>query len=856
MASTAPVLSQSPVAAPTQPSQLTSIKKLAETPNLNFIPSNYAYYNDPHETSATESQDSIPTIDISLLTSANPDKKSKAILALTKACREWGFFMVINHGIPESLMTAMLDVSNEFFNLPEEEKPKFEPKDVLEPVRYGTSFNTAKEKVFCWRDFLKVFVHPEFHCPHKPTALSAYQRGIHGSFAKVRSCIQSDLFTYNLWVSSCAATLNIDEVRRILGKMSRDSGCNESWVRYLKLVDIYITSSHLVHSAFDTLVESEKDITQRELITYDFLIILYGALKNKERLDQIWKSLRMTRQKLTGRNYVCILSSYLMVEDLKEVGDVLDQWRQSATSEFDSSTCTRLSKAFEDAGLHEKATSFRMLLSEKGCELIDEISEWMISHDEYELSDSDYAVRIDLMTKVFGIDSAERYFERLPPLAKTSETYTALLHSYARLKLIEKAEDLYERIKAANLSLSAITYNELMTLYMSVGQLEKVSLIVEELEHQNVPPDLFTYNLWVSSCAATLNIDEVRRILGKMSRDSGCNESWVRYLKLVDIYITSSHLVHSAFDSLVESEKDITQRELITYDFLIILYGALKNKERLDQIWKSLRMTRQKLTGRNYVCILSSYLMVEDLKEVGDILDQWRQSATSEFDSSTCTRLSKAFEDAGLDEKATSFRMLLSEKGELLLEYCERTQNLLRKLVRGISESLGLEEYEMEKTLNLDSSFQIFIANYYPPCPQPQLALGMPPHSDHGLLTLLIENQVGGLQIQHKGEWLNVNALPNSILVNTGDHLEIFSNGKYKSVLHKAIVNNKNTRISIAMANGPSLDTIVCPSSKLVENEGCAPAYIPMKYKDFLFSQQNNLLDGKSILDRVKIQNN
>lgn len=96
MASTAPVLSQSLVLAPIQPSQLTSIKKLAETPDLNFIPSNYAYYNDPHEISASESQDSIPTIDISLLTSTNPDHKSKAIQDLNKACQEWGFFMVRN----------------------------------------------------------------------------------------------------------------------------------------------------------------------------------------------------------------------------------------------------------------------------------------------------------------------------------------------------------------------------------------------------------------------------------------------------------------------------------------------------------------------------------------------------------------------------------------------------------------------------------------------------------------------------------------------------------------------------------------------------------------------------------------
>ena len=51
-----------------------------------------------------------------------------------------------------------------------------------------------------------------------------------------------------------------------------------------------------------------------------------------------------------------------------------------------------------------------------------QISEWMVAHDEYELSDSDYAVQIDLMTKVFGIDAAEQYFEGLPLSAKTSET--------------------------------------------------------------------------------------------------------------------------------------------------------------------------------------------------------------------------------------------------------------------------------------------------------------------------------------------------------------------------------------------------------------------------------------------------
>ncbi|KAL7002996.1 hypothetical protein U1Q18_004154 [Sarracenia purpurea var. burkii] len=294
-----------------------------------------------------------------------------------------------------------------------------------------------------------------------------------------------------------------------------------------------------------------------------------------------------------------------------------------------------------------------------------EISEWMTSHEEFELSNSDYAVRIDLITKVFGIDAAERYFEGLPLIAKTGETYTALIHSYAGVKLTEKAEDLYESAKEANLSLSALTYNEIMTLYMSVGQVEKVSSVIEELKRQKVAPDLFTYNLWISSCAATMDIDSVRRILEEMARDSGSNEGWVRYADLANIYITLGHLMNARpNNSLVESEKGIiTQREWITYDFLIILYAGLGSKDKLDQIWKSLRMTKQKMTSRNYLCILSSYLVLGHLREAGEVIDLWKQSAATDFDLSTCVRLLKAFTDAGLIEASKNLGRLLTEKG-------------------------------------------------------------------------------------------------------------------------------------------------------------------------------------------------
>ncbi|CAI9769208.1 unnamed protein product [Fraxinus pennsylvanica] len=142
-------------------------------------------------------------------------------------------------------------------------------------------------------------------------------------------------------------------------------------------------------------------------------------------------------------------------------------------------------------------------------------------------------------------------------------------------------------------------------------------------------------------------------------------------------------------------------------------------------------------------------------------------------------------------------------KAEIIFEYAERSRFVARTLLQGMSENLGLEEVNVEEILKLDSMFQLFAVNYYPPCPQPDQAIGLPPHTDHGLLTFLIQNGVAGLQIQHNGKWFNTNSPQNSILVNTADQLEIFSNGKYKSVKHRAVVNNQATRISVVIANGP-----------------------------------------------------
>ncbi|KAL5992610.1 hypothetical protein ACLOJK_013529 [Asimina triloba] len=298
-----------------------------------------------------------------------------------------------------------------------------------------------------------------------------------------------------------------------------------------------------------------------------------------------------------------------------------------------------------------------------------QVSEWMVTQQEAEVSEHDYAVRIDLITKVFGTNAAEEFFQGLPPTAKTSETYTALLHSYASAKQTEKAETVFERIKESGFTLSVLAYNEIMTLYMSTGQIDKVASVVEELRRLRVSPDLFTYNLWISSCAAALDIDGLMRILDEMGHDSNLSDGWRTYITLAKIYITAGCLVNSKY-SPGETEKTITQREWITYDFLIILHSGLGNKERIPEIWKSLRMTSQKMTSRNYFVVISSHVILGLLKEAAEVIDQWKQSGR-DCDAITCKRLYDAFLEYGSVEQAESLYQLLLHKDSTLTDWSQ-----------------------------------------------------------------------------------------------------------------------------------------------------------------------------------------
>ncbi|KAM1247269.1 hypothetical protein TB2_043377 [Malus domestica] len=171
-------------------------------------------------------------------------------------------------------------------------------------------------------------------------------------------------------------------------------------------------------------------------------------------------------------------------------------------------------------------------------------------------------------------------------------------------------------------------------------------------------------------------------------------------------------------------------------------------------------------------------------------------------------------------------------------EYAKHMHKVVEKLFRLLSLGLGLEGQELRKAAGGDNLEYLLKINYYPPCPRPDLALGVVAHTDMSTVTILVPNDVQGLQACKDGRWYDVKYIPNALVIHIGDQMEIMSNGKYKSVLHRTTVNKDKTRISWPVFLEPPADHVVGPHPRFV-NPVNPPKYKTKKYGDYVYCKIN-----------------
>ncbi|KAJ0250792.1 1-aminocyclopropane-1-carboxylate oxidase 2 [Hirschfeldia incana] len=190
----------------------------------------------------------------------------------------------------------------------------------------------------------------------------------------------------------------------------------------------------------------------------------------------------------------------------------------------------------------------------------------------------------------------------------------------------------------------------------------------------------------------------------------------------------------------------------------------------------------------------------------------------------------------------------------VMLEYTKHVMTLGEFLFELLSEALGLDPNHLNE---MDCSKGLLMLNhYYPPCPEPDLTLGTSQHSDNSFLTVLLPDQIEGLQVNREGFWFDVPHVPGALIVNIGDLLQLITNDKFVSLEHRVLANRATqARVSIACFFTTGVrpnPRMYGPIKELLSKEN-PPKYRETTIREYAAYFNAKGLDGTSALLNFKI---
>lgn len=147
-----------------------------------------------------------------------------------------------------------------------------------------------------------------------------------------------------------------------------------------------------------------------------------------------------------------------------------------------------------------------------------------------------------------------------------------------------------------------------------------------------------------------------------------------------------------------------------------------------------------------------------------------------------------------------------------VLAWQEEALRVSREVLRALAAALGQDEGYFDAWFDEESTLHLKLV-HYPPRPTAQDEQGVGAHKDYGYLALLLQDEVGGLQVQTPdGMWIDAHPRPGAFVVNIGEMLEIATQGYLVATRHRVVSPRPGVdRYSIPFFLGPRLDAVVEP---------------------------------------------
>ena len=171
--------------------------------------------------------------------------------------------------------------------------------------------------------------------------------------------------------------------------------------------------------------------------------------------------------------------------------------------------------------------------------------------------------------------------------------------------------------------------------------------------------------------------------------------------------------------------------------------------------------------------------------------------------------------------------------------YVAQTARAAAAMMEGLSLALGLPDCFFAEAFLRRPTVLFRIFRYPPALPS---GWGVGEHTDYGLLTLLAQDDLGGLQVRTDGGWIEAPPIPETLVCNVGDMLERLSGGRFISAPHRVINRGGRERLSFPVFYDPDFEAVMTPAVEPVGPDdrrrgrwdGVDPNLFAGRYRDYL----------------------
>ncbi len=158
---------------------------------------------------------------------------------------------------------------------------------------------------------------------------------------------------------------------------------------------------------------------------------------------------------------------------------------------------------------------------------------------------------------------------------------------------------------------------------------------------------------------------------------------------------------------------------------------------------------------------------------------------------------------------ANQFPDAVPELRETVTAFMRGAEQSAHAIMEGVAISLGLDAQYFRETYTAQPTLLFRIFHY--PASTPSEGWGVGEHTDYGLLTLLAQDDIGGLQVKTPHGWIDAPPIPGALVVNIGDMLDRLTGGYYRSTPHRVLNSSGRSRLSFPFFFDPGFDARIVP---------------------------------------------